>query len=259
MDQMQHNLNLKCIGTQVYRYDSVTSTNDVLLKLIQESPKDIFEGAVVLAEEQTAGRGRLNKPLKSPKNMGVWMSIYLEPGFLELSKAFLITFGAAAAVAQVVHNVFRLHPHIKWPNDVLLNGKKFCGILTETKSENNFLVHAVLGIGINVNQQQKDFNGDESINATSLRMEFGQKIDKMKLFKKLIEGLDTNYSLLKSKKFSSILMSWKKYATFLGQQVTVVNGKNSKVGIAKGIDENGGIVLECNGNAQVFYNGSLVL
>lgn len=259
MDQVHPTSNIQCIGSKIYHYDSVKSTNDTLLTLLKNATEEIPEGTIVLAEEQTSGRGRLGRSWQSPADKGIWMSIYLQPKFLELSKAFLITFSAAVAVAQAAKDTCDLSPQIKWPNDVLLNGRKFCGILTETKSEGNTLTSAVLGIGINVNQEVEDFNDQETSNATSIRIEFGDKVEKEKLIRHIIEKLNENYSALKCRKYSHILDFWKKYATFLGNQVTFINGKTSKVGIAKGVDENGGIVLECNSKEFIFYNGSLIL
>ncbi len=263
MEKIYLNSKLQCIGKQIYHFESVTSTNDVLLKLIQKSKTSdqnkIPEGTIVLAEEQTAGRGRLNKNWHAPKGKGLWLSIYLTPRFLELPKAFLITFCAATAVAQVVKDFFQLFPQIKWPNDVLLNGSKFCGILSDTKSDKNLLAQAILGIGINVNQNQAEFDEKTSVNATSLRIEHGGDIDRMKLLQRIIERLDANYTLLKSKRFEDMLEDWKKFATFLGRPVTLIDGKMTKTGIATGIDENGGLILNCNGKEQIFYNGSLVL
>ncbi|MCH8126848.1 biotin--[acetyl-CoA-carboxylase] ligase [candidate division KSB1 bacterium] len=263
MEKIHLNSKLQCIGKQIYQFDSVTSTNDILLKLIQESKTSdqnrIPEGTIVLAEEQTAGRGRFNRTWQSSKGKGLWLSIYLAPRFLELPKAFLVTFCAATAVAQVVKDLFQLSPQIKWPNDVLLKGSKFCGILTDTKSEKNLLAQAILGIGINVNQNQDEFNEEAGVNATSLRIEHGEDIDRMKLLQRIIEKLDANYTLLKLKKFKDMLEDWKKFATFLGQSVTLIDGRMKKVGIATDIDENGGLILNCNGKEQIFYNGSLVL
>ena len=162
-------------------------------------------------------------------------------------------------MAQVVKDLFQLSPQIKWPNDVLLKGSKFCGILTDTKSEKNLLAQAILGIGINVNQNQDEFNEEAGVNATSLRIEHGEDIGRMKLLQRIIEKLDANYTLLKLKKFKDMLEDWKKFATFLGQSVTLIDGRMKKVGIATDIDENGGLILNCNGKEQIFYNGSLVL
>ena len=121
------------------------------------------------------------------------------------------------------------------------------------------MAQAILGMGINVNKNQDEFNEEAGVNATSLRIEHGEDIDRMKLLQRIIEKLDANYTLLKLKKFKDMLEDWKKFATFLGQSVTLIDGRMKKVGITTDIDENGGLILNCNGKEQIFYNGSLVL
>ncbi|MEE9170682.1 MAG: biotin--[acetyl-CoA-carboxylase] ligase [bacterium] len=254
------NSNLR-IGRRIYHLESVTSTNSALVNRVEEAKElpaiSIPEGTVLRADEQTAGRGRMNRVWQSPLGKGLWFSAYLRPE-LELSRVHLITFLAAVAVADAVRNTFKMRPEIKWPNDVLLEKRKFCGILTETRSEKNLLDFAILGIGVNLNQSEAELNSSYGPNATSLRIVLGREIEADPLFTAILEQLNEYYEALKAKRFDFILNKWKEHTSFFGKSVSLVGDNEEISGVARDLDEKGGIILELeDGKERVFYTGSL--
>ena len=169
-DAIHQGLKSKIIGRVIDYKESVPSTQKIAHSLAQEGA---VEGTTVVADEQTEGRGRLLRSWHSPKGTGIWMSIILKPQ-LPPQKAPQFTLIAAVAVVQAIEEVCGLSPEIKWPNDILLNGRKVTGILTELQAEADKINSIIIGIGMNVNQKAEDFPEELRTIATSLSLEKGK-------------------------------------------------------------------------------------
>ncbi|PWU10014.1 MAG: biotin--[acetyl-CoA-carboxylase] ligase [Verrucomicrobia bacterium] len=188
------------IGNRIALVEKVSSTNDVALEWGEQGQS---EGAVVFAESQTAGRGQLGRSWHSPPGGGIWSSVLLRPGISPQAAACLTPF-AVVAVASALYHSTGLQPRLKPPNDLYYSGGKVCGILTEARTGSHFF--AVVGIGINVNQQE--FPSDLQGRATSLRKEFGKFCDPTPIAAEMLAALDRLYLLLHGEEIRALYDSW---------------------------------------------------
>jgi BirA family biotin operon repressor/biotin-[acetyl-CoA-carboxylase] ligase len=227
------------IGQKIFRYESVTSTNEVLKDLAQDG----FEpGTVVVGGIQIRGRGRLERSWESPKG-GLWLSVLLDasPSFHE-DKFGIIPLMTACAVAHAIASATTLAVRVKWPNDVLINERKTCGILGELLKVNNSQL-AVVGIGINVNNPVRA-GYEFSPVSTSLYEELGKEVNLEELERVLLTELDCRVTLLAEKKFDAILEEWRSLSDTLGRKVRITTQTGEIEGLAKDIDENGSLIIE---------------
>ena len=211
----------------------------------------------MVAGHQTAGRGRFGREWVSPKG-GLWFSIVLRPK-LSVSQATKLVFVASLAVANVLHEKYGLRTETKWPNDVLVDGRKICGILVETRSSARELAFVILGIGINANVHSNTlFPVGIRSTATSVQDELGRKIRLSSLFRAVLEELEGLYDLFIAMGFQSILARWKKFANFIGHKVTVTDNGRAFCGMACDIDEDGELVLSLeDGSLKRFHSGTV--
>jgi len=238
------------IGQKVFRYHSVTSTNEVLKELAAEG----FEpGTVVIGAIQTKGRGRMERTWVSPEG-GLWLSVLLDasPEFRE-NKFGIIPLMTGCAVANAVSAAAGLAARVKWPNDVLINGKKVCGILGEIIDvEGKHL--AVVGIGINVNNPVHEGYEFSPI-STSIAEELGKEVNLEELERVLLAELDCRNNLLNEEKFDDILGEWRSISDTLGKKVRITTQTGDIEGLAKDIDENGSLMLERGGQVEIVLAG----
>src|ERR1017187_545749 len=167
----------KVIGRDIRVFEQTTSTNDVVEKLARDGVK---EGVVVFAESQTRGRGRLGRKWISPERKGLWFSILLRPD-LRPQEATQLTVASATALRRAIQNETGLSPEIKWPNDILIGGKKVAGILTELSAEVDRVKHLILGIGVDVNLDAGELPAELRKTTTSLKIELGQPVSRSAL------------------------------------------------------------------------------
>lgn len=255
-DKLQENPRTKRFGKKVFFKHKVSSTNEWAKELAKLGAQ---EGTVAVAETQTAGHGRLNREWISPEG-GLWFSIILRPKALA-SKAIQLVFVVGVAVAEVLRRRFRVKVETKWPNDVLVNGKKVCGILVEMNTTREEVNYVVTGIGINANfDVRKVLPRQLREVATSLENELGRKIRLEKLFNALLENLERTYDLYTVKGFTPVLQIWKKYANFLGHKVEVSNQEEKITGLALDVDDEGALVLKLeDGRARRVFIGDVSL
>jgi BirA family biotin operon repressor/biotin-[acetyl-CoA-carboxylase] ligase len=199
------------------------------------------EGTVFVSEIQTSGRGRLNREWVSPFG-GLWFSIILRP-HLEPSDASKLTFAAGLAVAKTLQKLYDLEVSTRWPNDVLANGKKVCGVLAEMSTSGPKVNCVVLGVGVNANFDAKALPEELWKDATSLKTELGRNINLERLFRTLLENLESTYLQSVKKGFSSLLREWKTFATFLGTQVKVTYVNEEWIGVALDVNADGSLRL----------------
>lgn len=228
------------LGQNIHYEETVDSTQKIALRLSLEGAP---EGTAVIAEEQTGGRGRLGRQFYSPKYTGVWMSIILRPK-LPPQKAPQLTLITAVAVVQAIEEVTNLRPQIKWPNDILLNGKKVTGILTEMQAESDRIDSVIIGIGLNVNQETEDFPEELRTIATSLFIESGKKVNRAELARQLLLKLENLYTLYLKEGFYPIKLLWESYAVSIGKMITARMLHGSLYGKAVGITEDGVLLME---------------
>ena len=172
---------------EIYYYDVVDSTQTVAHRLVQEGAK---HGTVVISEEQTAGKGRMMRPWESTRRKGIWMTIILRPD-IPPHRAPQFTLVTAVAVVNTMKAMLNISdPQIKWPNDILINGKKCTGILTEMQAESDVVQALLIGVGINVNQDEEDFPEELRSIATSLKIEEGEEIDRPALIANFLYFLE---------------------------------------------------------------------
>ncbi len=246
----------RVIGRDIRVFQETTSTNDVIEKLARDGVK---EGVVVFAESQSKGRGRLGRKWVSPANKGLWFSILLRPP-LRPDEITQLTVASATALRRALHLHTNLSPQIKWPNDILLNGKKTAGILTELKAEVDRVNYIILGIGVDVNLSTADFSTDLRKIATSLRIELGKPLPRANLAVAILRELDHDYARICSHKFSAVADEWEKHCTTLGHNVTIRVGDRIIRGRAESLGEEGALLLRSeHGHLERIIGGDVTL
>jgi BirA family biotin operon repressor/biotin-[acetyl-CoA-carboxylase] ligase len=241
------------IGRNIYYFDSVSSTN---IKAKEIAPKE-QEGTIIIAEEQTKGKGRLGRNWTSPKGKGIWMSIILKPK-VDPTKVAKITLIGAAAVNQGLKDI-GINSYIKWPNDIVINGKKVCGILTEMSCELNMINYCIMGMGINVNLDKDDFDEELSKKATSLKTITGNTVDRKKLLAYILNHFEELYIPFKEKgDISKTIEISKDNSILIGKEVRIIRGELEKVGRVLDIDEEGQLIVEYeNGKVEEIFSGEV--
>ena len=246
----------KVIGRDVRVFEETTSTNDVVEKLARDGVK---EGAVVFAESQTKGRGRLGRKWMSPARKGLWFSILLRPG-LRPQQATQLTVAGATALWRAIESQTALRPEIKWPNDILVRGKKVAGILTELSAELDRVKHVILGIGVDVNQSAGEFPSELRKSATSLRIETGRLISRPELAVAILRELDSDYSRVSAGRFAAIADEWEEHCTTIGRDVTIRIGDRQIRGRAESLGEDGALLLRTDhGHLERISGGDVTL
>ncbi len=226
------------IGTTMIVLDTVASTNDYAKGLSNE---DGPHGTVVIAEEQTAGRGRFGRRWQSSASMNLLFSVLLRPESIHAERIPLVPFAAALAVADAIETVTACDVECKWPNDLLISKKKVAGMLLESSMKGSAIEKLVLGIGVNVNQTV--FSADIFPSPTSLLIETGSVIDRSFLLQRVLEALEIRYMQLMSASPASVLSLWKSRTTMFGTTVTVRQLDGVLSGSAEDIAEDGALLL----------------
>lgn len=227
------------IGREIRVFQETTSTNDLAELLARGSAK---EGAVVFAEAQTRGRGRHGRTWVSPAGKGLWLSVLLRPK-LRMESVTQLTIAAAVALSRAIRNQTELRPDIKWPNDLLLSGKKVAGILTELSAEPGAIKHVVIGIGVNVNMASSDLPPDLQSVATSLKIECGHDLDRAALAAAILREFDNDYARVNSGHFEALADEWESQCSTLGHAVSIHVGQRRFRGRAESLDSSGALLL----------------
>jgi BirA family transcriptional regulator, biotin operon repressor / biotin---[acetyl-CoA-carboxylase] ligase len=244
------------IGRDIHVFEKTTSTNDVVEKLARD---DVREGVVVFAESQTRGRGRLGRKWISPARKGLWFSVLLRP---PMSPALVtqLTIAAATALFRAIQAQTGLVPEIKWPNDILLRGKKTAGILTELSAEPDKVKHVILGVGVDVNLSASEFPAELRKLATSLRIETGQRQDRAELAVKILRELDRDYGRVCDGQFEAVANEWEAHCTTLGRHVAIRIGERTIRGTAESLDKDGALLLRTqHGRPERIIGGDVTI
>lgn len=246
----------KRLGQNIHYEESVDSTQKIALQLSLDGAP---EGTVVIAEEQTRGRGRMARAWFSPKYTGVWMSVILRPNLLP-QKAPQLTLVTAVAVVQAIEELTSIKPAIKWPNDILINGKKITGILTEMQAESDRINSVIIGIGINANQELEAYPEELRTIATSLRIETGNRINRAELIRLVLSKLEQLYDMYLQEGFQPIKLLWESYAVSIGKMITARMVQGDLYGKALGITDDGVLMLEDEvGKVHFVYSADIEL
>lgn len=252
--EIREGLNTKIMGCNIHHFREVDSTNRLARELAEAGEP---EGAVVLADRQTAGRGRLGRSWCSPEG-GIWLSVILRPSIAPY-KVQLVTLLAAVAAVEAARDAAGLVPGIKWPNDLLVGGKKLAGILTEVSAEMERVNHLVVGIGLNANVPAVCFSGELEDVATSILAETGQAFRRSDWVKAFLEHLEREYLFAQADGFHAVLGRWRKYSVTLGCDVNVALAERNVRGRAVDINEQGALVVETPEGRETFWAGEVSL
>ena len=248
-------------GGRIHSFQQVDSTNNVAKKLIRkmetDSERPNLDGLVVVAESQTGGRGRLERSFFSPEGKGIWFSLVLCPPFApqEAPKCTLL---AAVAVTEAMYE-FGLQPGIKWPNDIVYEGKKLVGILTEASCDIDRIKHIILGIGINANIKAEEFPEDLREKATSMEIIKGEPVPRVKFLQAVLRSLEHWYKIAVKEGFAPVFEAWRKYSVTLGQEVRVIGVRDGEEfpGRAVDIDDYGALLVETEAGMKTVMAGDV--
>lgn len=241
-ETIQQGLGTRVIGRELFFFETVDSTNKVLR---QAAARGAAEGTVVLANEQTSGRGRLNRTWVSPPGVGIYLSVLLRPSGPP-TPPHLFTFLPAVATARALRQVSGLPVFIQWPNDVMLRGRKLAGILAEMRGSQRRDREVVVGIGINVNHTASDLPPELRETATSLTLAAGRTFSRTAVVQEVLRELDRGHALLAAGDHPPILDEWRRLCpSHRGKSVVVAGGSAGIIrGTTRGIDDSGALLVE---------------
>lgn len=242
-------------GSHLHHFFRTGSTNVVAMKAAADGAP---EGSVFLAEEQTDGRGRAGHSWESSPSVGIYCSVILRPEMSPLDALFL-TLMTGIAAADAIQEVTGLRPDLRWPNDMLLNERKFCGILTEMNAEPTRVRYVVIGIGINVNHAS--FSGELQPIATSLHMETGREWSRVELTAALLKSLDNHYRRLAEGRPGAnqeIIREFEQRSSWArGRRVFIAENSHGYEGVTEGLNERGFLMLRVGGERRMVLSGNV--
>jgi BirA family biotin operon repressor/biotin-[acetyl-CoA-carboxylase] ligase len=255
-DAVKHAAQLRLLGRDIHVWETVDSTNAALSRLAKQ---EAVEGTVVLADQQTAGRGRVGKPWFSPPGVNLHLSVLLTPA-IAVHDARFFTFIGSLAIADAVE-AYGAKAQVKWPNDVLVNDKKIAGVLTDVQLRGDRVEYVILGIGVNLNIDRPDMErlyGEAARGATSLREAVGRTVDRNAFAARLLEFLENRYFAFREHGRRPLLREWRD-RSFLGRRVTVREAEVHVEGIAMDLDEEGCLIVNLDDGSTVAVREGEVL
>jgi BirA family transcriptional regulator, biotin operon repressor / biotin---[acetyl-CoA-carboxylase] ligase len=253
VSKVQSRLKSRSFGRKIYAFESIDSTNTCARALASnEAP----EGAVVVADFQTAGKGRLGRTWSATASENLLFSVILRPR-IPPEGVNLLPLLTAVAVARAISERSGLKPDCKWPNDLLLRGKKFCGILLEGVLREGALDFVIAGIGVNVNQVL--FPDELKDRATSLRIESGKEFDREELLRGVLAEFETLYSREKDDDFRSVPKLWMSHSGMIGKTVDCESEGATLSGVAEGVASDGALILLTDAGRRSVYAGDVTL
>ena len=248
-EEITRELKTKIIGNNVIVLERTTSTMDTAKKLAHTC---FNNGTVIFAEEQTKGRGRSDHSWSCPKYKGLLFTLLVKHN-IQPDHLCLLTGTMAVSITETIRETLQLPAEIKWPNDILIGGKKVGGVLVEfekgLKKQSIFLI----GVGINVNLTEEDFPGQTRLPATSLAIENKEPINRIFLAKALLQDIDKWYSILKNDHYRYITDRWREFCVTIGEKLTITDCGNEYTGKVIDISNNGGLMMKLeNGEIKIF-------
>lgn len=255
--EITSNLKTKIIGKQAYYFDSIDSTQNQALKMAQDVAND---GTVIVAANQTEGRGRDGRKWESPKG-GIWISIILHPKF-DISITTLFPIASSLALAIAIEKVFLIKPELKWPNDLTIKDKKVAGMLVDVSLESNKIENLVLGVGINfdvnVKQIEKLLKGTPNFYGVASLSDQKQNIKPIQLVQTFLLELEKIYKALNERQIKKIISEWTSRSSTIGKNVEL-NTVDSKIkGKAIKIDDDGALIVSDNNKNHRVIAGDII-
>ncbi|NIK77637.1 BirA family biotin operon repressor/biotin-[acetyl-CoA-carboxylase] ligase [Paenibacillus castaneae] len=235
-EQMQFNT----FGKAIQHFDSVESTQNLARSAAEEGAA---EGTLFIAEQQVNGRGRMGRSWVSPQGKGIWMSMVLRPS-VPIHFAPQLTLLTAVALCRSLKRITSLPIGIKWPNDLLIDGKKISGILLESSAEEERLRYVIAGIGISVNLDKEDYPEEILEKATSLSIAGGKKWDRVDIIAAFLKEWEQLYMLYKEQGFDPIITLWEALSVSLGKATRLITPQGEIIGKPTGLDSSGAILVE---------------
>ncbi len=253
--EVSRGLNSKYIGHNIHFYEEVKSTNDTAREFAEN---DAQEGTVVIASHQTAGRSRKRTDWASPEG-GIYMTMILRPDvtLLEASKLTIVT---GVAIAKTLHDRFDIDVGIKWPNDLLIDNKKICGILTEAVTSKDVLDAVLVGVGVDVNTKEEDMPDKIQDVATSVKKETNIIYNRAAIMREFFIIFEELYEEFKNDNFKHIISEWRRLSSTTGNRVKVYKDGKALVADAVGITNNGALIIETDdGKLKKITSGECIL
>ncbi len=229
----------KRLGKRVICFAEADSTNLTCFRLAEEGAE---EGTLVIADTQRCGKGRLGREWTSPPGVNLYCSLVLRPPIMPF-EAYQLTFLSAVAVARAVERTTTLSPRIKWPNDILINGRKVAGLLNEMSAETEKVNFIVLGIGVNLNMRRDQFPEELRHPASSLLLEGGSEVSRIPFIQALLGELDLLYDLYLREGDGPIRAEWVARCNMVGRTVTVSCRDSALTGMVSGVDDSGALLV----------------
>ena len=246
-DLLCSGLETRHLGREIYCHSEVSSTNEYARSIATRCG----DGTVVLAETQTAGRGRLSRPWSSPQG-GIWMSLILKPE-IPLAQAYRINMAVSVALARAVFGLYSLKADIKWPNDLLINERKLCGILMEISAEVDRLDFALIGIGLNANVDVSSFPEDWRV--TSLSKELGHSVSRTELVQRILQEIEETYNKMGSEE---IYEEWRDRSATLGRYVRITSASGDLEGVVVALLRDGALCLKTDRGTKRILAGDCI-
>ncbi|BCR04507.1 bifunctional ligase/repressor BirA [Desulfuromonas versatilis] len=237
--EIQAGLETQRIGREVVYFEETDSTN---LRAHELGAGGYPDGTVIIADRQSAGKGRLGRRWASPEGVNLYTSVLLRPDILPFM-APQLTFLSAVAVARAIGEASGLQPRVKWPNDVLLSGKKVAGLLNEMHAETEGIHYVILGIGVNLNMRPEQFPGDLRYPATSVAIEKGSTVSRTGFARCLYREIDRLYERYLAEGVAPIIREWEGLCDLVGRQVEVDCQQRIIRGLVTGLDEDGALLV----------------
>jgi BirA family biotin operon repressor/biotin-[acetyl-CoA-carboxylase] ligase len=253
VSRVQARLKSRTFGRKIYAFESIDSTNTCARAL---ASNDAPEGAIVVADFQTAGKGRLGRSWSAAAAENLLFSVILRPRIAP-EGVNLLPLLTAVAVARAVSEKSGLKADCKWPNDLLLHGKKFCGILLEGVLSEGGLDFVIAGIGVNVNQVL--FPNGLKERATSLRIESGKEFDREELLRAVLREFENLYAEEKEDEFKSVPQLWTSHSGMIGKTVEIESEGTTLTGRAEGIAPDGALILRTDAGLRSVYAGDVTV
>lgn len=252
---IKRELNTGFIGQDIYYCPVITSTNTLAKELAIQGAA---EGTLIIAEEQTQGRGRMGREWSSPAGKNILISLILRPHLSPIQISY-ITMIASLSVVRTIRTLTPLEAGIKWPNDIMIRERKVGGILTEFSAEQDQVIYVVVGIGVNLNFDPTIYP-EIAHTATSIYLELGQELPRLKFLVTLLQELERVYKELQAGRDSLVLTEWRASLMMLNKEVRVISEQETLEGIAEEIDKHGALILRLASGRQIkVYTGDVSL
>lgn len=246
-------LDTEVLGQTIEYHDQLTSTQDLAHTRARENKPN---GYLIVADSQTNGRGRLKRPFSSMNKNGAWFSFILKPPLspVEAQKLTLLT---AVSLVRTIKQKTNVQPQIKWPNDILIQDKKLAGILTEMQAEQDQIHYMVIGVGVNINQEQEEFPSDIAEFVTSLFIETGERYKRRYFIQDFLKHFERLYNDMLENGFDCIKKEWEAHAFCLGETLHYKLGNEKKHGQFIGIHDDGALLIKHKDKIDRIYSAEI--